>query len=345
MTALETRQGAIWWGKQTAKGSALANASMYRRGRHVAGDLNVARADANENYTDGERFNNATDFVDTLLGNGNPTLQAQAGVVGHLAYLMLGQETVTGSADPYTHVATPNNAGSFWSTWVKKVGSSVGPLRQRFIDCRLTSLRIEGSSAAKVVKVTPTFFSLDAGEVFTTDPVAVEEVGEPLLYTEAIGTFTIDGVVFKGHSSFAIVINDNVTPWYGDDVIPEDIAFGVGNIVIEGVTILVNQAGLDKFNTLLYGTASPTAGTKPRKEIATQALGSYSFDLNRAAASPLGAREVKIEVPGVKWVMPEAPPLNPDGGAPEMALGAEARKNASNPMVRITTKSADVAYT
>lgn len=345
MTAIETRQGALWWGKQTAKGTPLANASMFRRGRHVAGDVNVARDDANENYTDGERFNNAADFVNTLIGNGNPTLQAQAGVVGHLAYLFLGGETVTGSADPWTHVATPNNAGSFWSTWAKKVGSSVGPLRQRFADCRMTSLRIEGSSAAKIVKVTPTFVSLDSGEVFAVDPVAVEEVGEPLLYTDGVGTFTIDGTVFKGHSSFAVQINDSVTPWYGDDVTAHDIVFGLGNIVVENVTILLDQPGLDKWNTLLYGTAAPGVGAKPLKTIAAQALGSYTFDLNRAAVGGLGIREIKVELPGVKWAIPDAPPLNPDGGAAEMALGAEARRNASNPMIKITTKSADAAYT
>jgi len=338
--AIENRQGAIWWSKQSAKGSPSATA--FRRGRHTAGDLTVNPDLGSENYTDGERFNNAQSFVNSVQGNGNPTFQAQCGVVGHLAYLMSGQETVTGAGDPFTHVATPANTGSFWSTWFKRVGQAVGPLRERYNDCKLISLRIEGSSAAKIVKVTPTFVSLDAGEVWASDPVAVEETGNPMVYTEAVGTFRIAvasaEAVFKGHSSFAFQINDAVAPWFGDDVVPHDITFGVGNIVIENITLLVDAAGLGIYNELIYGSASPAAGTKPRKDV--PALGSYNFDLLRGST-----REIKVELPGVQWNPDVAVPLNPDGGAVELTLGAEARKSGSNPMYRITTKSADPAYT
>jgi hypothetical protein len=427
VTIIESRIEAVWWEKQTAKGTPASTA--FRRGRKVGGDLNVAREDASEHYSDGQRFNTAADFVNTIVGNGNPTVQAQAGVAGHLAYLMLGQETVTGAADPYTHVATPNAAGSFWCTFWKKVGSSVGPLRQKFNDCRIVSLRIEGSSAAKVVKLTPTFLSLDSGEVYSSDPVAVEEPGEPFLYTEAEGTFTIDGVVHRGHSSFAVVLNDNIQPWYGDSVVPFDVAYGLGNIVVENLTLAVDQQGLDRYNRQIYGVTNPPAGTKPLHTI--PALGSYSFDLvrgsnytvtlgspsagtftltvgastttgiayNAAAAAvqaalealptvgtgnvvvtgsaggpyavkfvPAGVvmtgsgasltggtftvtgagaanRELKVELPGAKFSPDIAIAGNPDGGPVEMQLNAEARSVTGQPMIRITTKSADPAYT
>lgn len=338
MTIIESRIEACWWNKQTAKGTPATTA--FRRGRKVGGDMNVAREDANEQYSDGNRFNSASDFVNTIIGNGNPTLQAQAGVVGHLAYLFLGAETATAGPDPFTHVATPNSAGSFWTTFWKKVGGSVGPLRQKFNDCRIVSLRLEGSSAAKVVKITPTFLSLDSGEVFATDPIATEEAGEPLLYTEAVGTFTIDGVVHKGHSSFALVLNDNIQPWYGDDVFPYDVAYGLGNIVVENLTLAVDEQGLARYNQQIYNNPTPTAGTKPVTTI--PALGSYEFDLNRTGPP---ARQIKVELPGAKFSPDIAIAGNPDGGAVEMQLNAEARAVAGQPMVRITTKSGDAAYT
>lgn len=337
MPALESRVEGIWFGKQSAKGTpALAAATTNKRIRKVGGDVNVNRDDGSENYSDGSRFGDAADFVNTIVGDGAPVAQATADVAGYLSYLILGSETVTGAADPYTHVAIPGTTG-FWFTVWKLVGASVGPLRQKFSDCRMTSLRIEGSSANKVVKLTPTFTSLDAGEVFTTDPVVVSSAENPLLYTEAVGTFTIDGSVYTAHSSFAIVINDPTPPWYGDDVTPNDVTFGIASVAIEGVTLLVNAAGLSRYNTQIYGTASPTAGTKPLKTI--PALGSYSVDFVRGAN-----RELKIEIPGVKWSPDLAIAGNPDGGPVELSLAGEARAVAGQPRIRVTTKSADIAY-
>lgn len=346
MPALESRVEGVWFGKQTAKGTpALASATTNKRIRKVGGDINVNRSDGSENYSDGQRFGDAADFVDTIVGEGAPVAQATADMAGYLSYLLLGSETVTGAGDPYTHVAVPGTTG-FWFTVWKLVGST-SVLRQRFSDCRMTSLRIEGSSANKVVKLTPTFTSItDPGEVFTTDPVAVSSTENPLLYTEGEGRFSIDGAVFSAHSSFAIVLNDPTPPWYGDSTGPGDVTFGIANVVLEGITILVNQQGLDRYNTIVYGTASPTAGTKPRKDI--PALGSYTVDLQRpgagASMTGAGARQLLIEVPGVKWSPDLAIAGNPDGGPVELALAGEARKSGSSPRVRITTKSADIAY-
>lgn len=333
MPAIENRVEGCWWNKQTAFQSPAATA--FRRGRKVGGDMNVTREDENEPYSSGQRFNTAADFINAISGQGDPVLQGQPGVLGHLAYLLLGQETVTGVADPFTHVATPGPSG-FWTTWWKLVGATVAE-RQKFNDCRLISLRIEASSESKVLKITPTFISLDAGEIFATDPVAIEEPGEPFLYTEAEGTFTIDGTVFRGHSSFAVQINDAVEAWWGDSVNPNDIAFGLGNIVVEEITLLVNAQGLGRYNQIMYGTPTPAAGTKPIKTLG--ALGSYSFDMTRGVN-----RQAKIELPGVKWSPDLAIPGNPEGGATELNMSAEARPAGTDPMIRISTKSADPAY-
>jgi hypothetical protein len=340
VAAIEANVEGVWFAKQSAKGSpatAPSTAGTGKRIRKVGGDLNVNRDDASEAFSDGNRFSTASDFVNAIRGEGAPVAQGQSGVLAYLAYLMLGQETVTGSSAPYTHVATPNTAGSFWSTWWKRVGSSVVQ-RQKFNDCKLVSLRIEGSSASKVLHVTPTFVSLDAGEVFTADPTLVDDGTDPLLYTEAVGTFTIDGQVVKGHSAFAVVISDSVTPWYGDDVTAEDVVYGQGTISIEGVTLLVNQAGKDQYDRIVYGTTSPPAGTKPIKKIG--ALGSYSFDVARGTSE-----EFKVEIPGVHWHPDVAIAGNPSGGAVELALAADVRAVAGQPMIRITSKCADPAYT
>lgn len=335
MPALESRSEGVWVAAKTAR--TTGGATAVKKIKKVGGGVNVNRDDGSENYSDGMRFGDATDFVNSIIGNGNPVAQATPDVAAYLAWLILGSEAVTGSADPYTHIATPAESGGLWSKWWKKVGVNVGPLRQIADECRMTSLRIEGSSANKVVKLTPTFISLKAGEVFTTDPVAVVLDEVPLNYTEGIGRFDIDGTVYSAHSAFAIVINDNVAPWYGDDVLPDDITFGVATVDIEGVTLLVNAAGLTRYNTQIYGSGSPAAGTMPLTTI--PALGSYTVDLQRGAN-----RQLKIEVPGVKWSPDLSIEGNPDGGPVELALAGQARKVSGEPIIRITTKSADPAY-
>jgi len=336
MPALESRSEGVWVAAQTGKGTggAIASAKQIKK---VGGDLNVNRDDGSENYSDGARFGDASDFVQSIIGNGAPVAQGTADMAGYLAWLICGSEVVTGAADPYTHVATPAESGGLWSKWWKKVGQNVGPLRQEFSDCRLTSLRVEGSSANKIVKLTPTFISLLSGKVFTTDPVGAVLAEQPLLYTEGIGRFAIDGTVYTGHSSFAIVINDNVAPWYGDDVLPNDITFGIATVAIEGVTLLVNTQGLSRYNQQIYGSPTPTVGAEPLKTI--PALGSYTVDLQRGST-----RQLKIEVPGLKWSPDLAIAGNPDGGPVEIALAGQARKVTGQPMVKVTTKTADVAH-
>src|SRR5262245_45263438 len=100
MPALESRVESAWFVKQAAKGTpALTTATGMRKGRKVGGDLNVNRDDGSEVYSDGQRFPDATDFVNSVVGDGNPVFQANFSIAGYLAWLILGQETVTGSAD------------------------------------------------------------------------------------------------------------------------------------------------------------------------------------------------------------------------------------------------------
>lgn len=429
-TAIENRIGNLWVAKQTGQGADPADAD-YKQGRWVAGDANPARDDGSENYLDGERFANAADFINSIVGNGNPTYQAQASFTGLLAYLMLGQEVVTEispGSGIWEHVATPAVAGSFWTAFRKKVGETVGPLRQQFNDCRFASLRMEASSAAKVSKTTPSFISVgNPGMIFDTDPTAALDTVEPLLHTEAEGAYKIDAgdgtlATFRGLASYAMQVNDNFTPWYGDSVFPFSLVAGLGSIALEGITILVDEQGLELFNYIIYGSTNPPADTVPRTVLPP--FGAFSADQSRgwhitqtgtpagtwtltvngevtaniaatataaavqtalealpsiepgdvtAAGGPAGTASVrirfeklrnptitatgatisndgpihqqKVETPNVKWNPDLAIPANPDGGATELGLGAEVRRVSPDPFVRITTRSAEPAFT
>jgi hypothetical protein len=277
--------------------------------------------------------------VDSIIGGGAPVVQAGPGDLAYLLYLMMGQESVGAAVSTvFPHTETPNNAGGFWFTAWKKVGQSVA-VKQKFNDCRMASLRIEGSSANKVVKATPTIISADPGEVYTTDPTVGLDADSPFLYTEAEGTFNLDGTIIRGHSSFALVINDNLTPWNGDSVFAQEIVPGQGAITVEGITLLVDAAGLAEYNKIVYGTASPTAGTKPQKVVF---FGSYTFTLTRGATTTL--RSFTVTLPKVHWLPDVAINGNPDGGPTEISLGAEARTSGGN-QITCLCNTTEAAYT
>lgn len=338
--ALEPKIHALWAAKQTAKGNPAAAAT--KRLVQVGGDINTARADGSEQFSDLSRFGDAIDYTDTLVGAGDPVIEAHPDQLAYLCWLFFGQETVTGAADPFSHEFTPGTNGGFWATFWKRVGQTVGPVRQKFNDCRIGTLAFDGSQGSKVLHVTPTILSLDPGEVFAADPAAGMPGDDSLLFTEAEGTFEVNGVVLKV-SSFQLVCNEDRSPWYGDGVTPADVVEGTPSVTL-AVTGLIDAAGLAEYNKRIYGTAAPAAGTKPLK--VPEDLGSFEclFTKEDDAGPVAPARSAKFEVPGVKWSPDVAVPPNVAGGAAEITLAGEARRSGSDPQVRITIENGNAAY-
>ena len=334
MAVVESNIHALWVAKQTAKGTAATSAT--KKLQMVGGDLNTARADGSENFSDLDRFGDAVDYIDTIQGTGSPVINAQPNGIAYLCWLFFGGETFTasgGGAAP-KYVFVPQTNTGFWSTWWKRVGLSE-IVRQKFNDTKIATLKIEGSTANKIVKITPSVISLDPGERFATDPTPTGEVAKPFLYTDAVGTFTIDGTVFTAQTQFSITIEAGLAPFQGDAIKFQDMVAGNANITMEGPTILLDTAGLAQYNTIIYGTASPSAGAKP----ATTApvVGSFSCEFVRGSGAT--RESLKVELPGCKWSPDLAVAPAPDGGAIELALNGQMRKVAGSPAVRITVET------
>lgn len=342
---LEPNIYALWGGKQTAKGT--KNAAPSRRLIQVGGDFNMARDDGEENYSDLTKYGARTDWVNNLTGTGEPNVEATPSELAWLLWVFHGAEVVTSVVGPPTaqkHTFTPQTARGNWATFVRRIGQSIIQ-RHSFNDCLISRVQIEGSTANKAIRITPRVLCLDPMEVIAADPTAPMPADSALLYTDGTATFTIDTVVVRGQSQFTLVIDEDLTPVYGDDVTPHDFAQGNAVVTI-GVTVLFDQVALDRFNALVYGTTAPAAGTKPLKTI--PALGSYTFWLKqRTSAGALNGREFKLTIPGVKWAIPDAPGPAPDGGSTELAFAGAMRPTTGNPAytIDVNTNNADLAFT
>lgn len=334
MAVTESNIYALWAAKQTAKGTAATVAT--KRLQQVGGDLDTNREDGSENFSDLDRFGDAVDYINTIQGQGSPVIHAQPNATAYLCWLFFGGETFTaggGGAAP-KFVFVPQTNTGFWSTWWKRVGLSE-IIRQKFNDAKISTLKIEGSTANKIVKITPSIVALDPGERFATDPTPAIEVAHPFLYTDAVGTFTIDGTVFTAQTQFAVTIEAGLAPFQGDAIKFQDMVAGNASITMEGPTILLDTAGLAQYNTIIYGTASPSAGAKP--STSAPAVGSFSCEFSRGTGAT--RESLKIEIPACKWSPDLAIAPNPDGGAIELALNGQQRKVAGSPAIRVTVET------
>lgn len=335
----------LWAGKQTARGT--KNAAPGKRLVQVGGDFNLARDDGEENYSDLTKYGARTDWVNSVTALGEPAAEATPTELAYLLWLFHGAETVTAVTGPpaaQKHTFTPSTGRGFWATFVKRIGLTQ-VMRHSMNDCLISRVQIEGSTAAKAVRITPRVLSLDPFEVIAADPAAAMPADKSLLYTDGAGAFTIDGVAIPAQSQFTLVIDDDLSAIYGDDVLALDVAQGNAVVTI-GVTLIMEALALAEFNKLVYGTAAPATGTKPLKTV--PALGSYSFWLKqRDAAGALNGREFKLTIPGVKWAVPDAPGPAPDGGTAELALAGAMRPVAGQPAytIDVNTANADVAFT
>ena len=243
------------------------------------------------------------------------------------------------------HSVKPGLTAPHWCTWVRRTGTSVIQ-RHSFIDTLVTGFTLEGSTANKALRITPSLLSLDPGKVLAADPAQALPTGvngRPFLYTEGTGTFTMDGVVQAGQSQFTFTVNEDRSPVYGDDVTPVDMAVGDPSATI-GATVVFDSTGLADWNRLVYGTASPAAGTKPQKYL--PALGSYSFNIQQKDAwGNLTGNRMVLTIPGVKWRIPEAPAPNPQGGNTEIALAGQVRTVGSSDPYTIDIYNDDATYT
>lgn len=323
MAITESNVYGLWVGQQSAQGTEAGSAAF--RVVQVAGDIDLNREDGSENYSDGDRFGQTLDYVNILSGQGEPVLHAQPDIVAFICWLFFGEETFTAAAgtNPPKYEFTPGTTTGLWSTWWKRVGLSQ-VVRQKFVDCKITQLKIEGSTANKIVKITPQVTSLDPGIAFDTDPNVDFATQRPFLYTEAHGTIKINNEVFSGQTQFALTIDDGQQAIQTDSVTYNDFVAGNATITMDGPTLLLDADALAHYNTVIYGTATPTDDAKPLSTV-TDALGSYEIEFVRGVDTE--RESLKITIPAVKWNpnVPIAP--SPDGGAVEINLAGAMRKD------------------
>jgi hypothetical protein len=249
------------------------------------------------------------------------------------------------------HTFNPSATAGHWTTFVKSVGTGTVQ-RHSMIDCLIGGFTLESSQAQKDMRITPNLLSLDPYKVIASDPAAVLPTGvdaRPFIYTEGSGAFTLgtgsSSTVISGQSAVTLTVDENRSPAYGDDVVPYDFAVGTPTVAVS-ITFIFDGVGLARWNELIYGTAAPTAGTKPLRNLPS--VGSYAADWKQKdSQGNVTGNETKVTIPAVNWDVPAAPAPNPSGGLAEVTLaGAMQNPGGATQPYTIDVFNADnAAYT
>jgi hypothetical protein len=333
MAVLEGSQYAYWIGKQAGgQGSAATNAQMTIPLAVTGGSVSSTRSDGQERFpTYGGRFYSAVDWVDSIEGQGELTCAGHPTTAAALAKFFLGTEVAGGGTAPYTKTLTAATS-SLWTTLVKKVGVLEGtgagaPRREQYEDGRITQLVFEGSTANKMLRVTPTFLFARPGKIReTTDPTATIPSERPFVYTDGSSQFkfstdTATAVIQTSTTSFQITVNDTLNAAPGDTITPLGYLPGE-SICSVAIETTANADSIGQYNRLMYGAAAPSVGDYPTSDLPS-VYGSLDIKLNYGTGA--GARSIQFLIPQIKWTPTGEIPTNTDGSPVTLNFTGEAR--------------------
>jgi hypothetical protein len=127
----------------------------------------------------------------------------------------------------------------------------------------------------------------------------------PLLYTDGTGTFTIDGVVVKGHTQFTLTLNEDLAPRTATTTSPTTSRSATRRSR-SASRPQFDADGLAQFNKLAYGTATPAADTAPLTRLPGDRLLQFYLKA-RDSAGALNGDEFKLTIPASSGRCPDAP--------------------------------------
>lgn len=333
---IESGIGGLWTSNQTALGTQAATSGASTKALRKATDdkFKSNKTNGREPYVDGAAFDSSTPYVEGVGGDiGSETIQVQIETGAALWARQIGVDTVTGAADPWTHTISTGATGPVPQTIREKTGAAVGPYRAVYWDAVLNKLTWNIGHDQNVGHLALAVQALKAAEIgAVTDPVAVDSGTDPWKWGEAAGAVTIGGVAFPEFSGETLDIDRGWTTYQGDN--PEPVFFVPGRgAITRTFQGAVTDTLLPQILNALYGTTTPTVGTRPTAQPVNVAL--------KTVYTRSASRTLTLDTPKVE-VRPDdiAIGTQPAGGLIPIAFGGQCLAGGS-PMLTITAKTGD----
>lgn len=319
MSGVSSRYGTFALAKQSAKGTPAASPALKF---HMSGSpsLGPVKNRARFAMTDAGRDVGAG-YTSSMGVQGDVPLYLHPDGFALLAYLALGANADAGSSPNYTHTATPANDVPWFTCWAVAAN---GTVIERFDDCKLDSLRVEGTAgqplqaSLSIVGLNYTFLASDTGLAVLTS--------SPYLYPEFLGQFSIDSTAQKLHR-FSIGVDNGLSQYQADDYLPSDIDPGGRAVTCSFATRFTGPTAFPDYRTFFYGS---TSGTAP-----SPATGSHVFN---AKVVRDANTSVEFQMPQVTWASVPRPQPDPGGAPIEVEVSCEVERPAAGIITTWITK-------
>lgn len=277
---------------QSARGTAAAAAAFRMR---VAGGTPMPVRTVNDvEETSPDRLR-AQAFVANVGVEGQPDVFVRLPSMGLLWYLAMGAKSVSGAADPYTHVFTLANAQPWFTAW-RMVGDL---LYERFVDCKLAQLIVTSQNGAPV-RGQFTIMGLHSEFIdqstFETEAESADlDDGPVLMHYDGAGKFLVEGTAVGSIERIVTTINNNTSQQQGDSLEGYDVSEGMRTIQIE-TTQAIEDAAL--YNRFHYGSATPSVGDGPTKEVLELGgANGVDFEWEQVSDTPGPERSMRLQAP------------------------------------------------
>lgn len=282
MSKLLSNEGYIGLAKQTSKGNPASTSLFFVK--YLDGSFKTEQATSPlREGGDGETVSTVikTSHKEKFSFKANCRPEVVAYV---LAYLM-GEDTKSGSSDPYTHVIT-RGSSRIWCTIFRKLTTDDV---QRIEDCKISKVTIEGEAGKEVTLSVEgegcgaTLLSSDESEVYETGLSVFK-------FYDGAGKFDLGGTITKNIKKFSVSIAVTGEGLMTDELVPGDIPDLQYNV----------DVALDLYvdSTANWKKANYNSGTSPDGDVYQDSL---TIDLNFTDSVTSTNRQLKIEVPSFVW--------------------------------------------
>ncbi len=309
--------GYIGLARQAAKGTAVAPSRFVR----WTGETGMTPAQAyTQHWEGGMGLDPGIALKESQKYDMNFNCFARPDMAAFLFAMLLGVDTVSGTADPYTHTITPHASTIPWLTVERYVEGLT--LVERIRDCRIQQIELAGE-ATKPVTMAVTLRGIE-GSIQASPGTATYEASMPFVFFN--GTYTVDAAVTALIRDFRFTFANEL----GEDVFTtrvtrEDIPL-LGRKVNGQFTLLVKDA--NHYRNVFYGGGTAVPNT----------LREGSLEINLLYQEEGKDRQLRVTIPAVYHV--NAPvELNAEPGILAMACSVEARRGP-DPLVTVVGRNA-----
>lgn len=226
-----------------------------------------------------------------------------------LAYV-LGQDTVTGADDPYTHTIIRNATNErAWLSIHRKIDDAVVQILK---DARISKITIKGD-AGKPIEVSVEGDALSSS-LTASESVPAYETLPVFVFYDGAGTFLLEDGVTRAIKSFQITISVGTEMLQTDDISFNDIPDLRLDIDLS-LQFVVED-------TDLFAKSVYNGGTTVGREVYT---GSFEANLNYTDPDSV-PRQMKLTIPKFEWKPVTGMNLNSEGKSMIVTLAGIAVK-------------------